>query len=80
MPRLTARSVAAARWTNRQRTQIIRGLNDESEGRDRASHRGRSNGIGLAIAKTLTKAGAKVAITGRDEKRLAAMDDRGVHH
>jgi 3-oxoacyl-[acyl-carrier protein] reductase len=33
---------------------------------------GGSNGIGLAIAKTLTLAGAKVAITGRDEKRLAA--------
>jgi 3-oxoacyl-[acyl-carrier protein] reductase len=33
---------------------------------------GGSSGIGLAIAKTLTEAGAKVAITGRDEKRLAA--------
>src|SRR4029077_5075544 len=33
---------------------------------------GGSNGIGLAIAKTLTEAGAKVAITGREEKRLAA--------
>jgi|SRR5215467_3056327 len=33
---------------------------------------GGSNGIGFAIAKTLTKAGAKVAITGRDQKRLAA--------
>jgi 3-oxoacyl-[acyl-carrier protein] reductase len=33
---------------------------------------GGSNGIGLAIAKTLTAAGARVAITGRDEKRLAA--------
>jgi 3-oxoacyl-[acyl-carrier protein] reductase len=33
---------------------------------------GGSNGIGLAIAKTLIEAGAKVAITGRDEKRLAA--------
>ena len=32
---------------------------------------GGSNGIGLAIAKTLIEAGAKVAITGRDEKRLA---------
>ena len=32
---------------------------------------GGSSGIGLAIAKTLTEAGAKVAITGRDEKRLA---------
>jgi 3-oxoacyl-[acyl-carrier protein] reductase len=33
---------------------------------------GGSNGIGLAIAKTLGAAGARVAITGRDEKRLAA--------
>jgi 3-oxoacyl-[acyl-carrier protein] reductase len=33
---------------------------------------GGSNGIGLAIAQTLIAAGAKVAITGRDEKRLAA--------
>jgi 3-oxoacyl-[acyl-carrier protein] reductase len=33
---------------------------------------GGSNGIGLAIAKTLTEAGSKVAITGRDEKRLAS--------
>ena len=33
---------------------------------------GGSNGIGLAIAKTLTEAGAEVAITGRGEKRLAA--------
>ncbi|MBI4888488.1 MAG: SDR family oxidoreductase [Acidobacteria bacterium] len=33
---------------------------------------GGSNGIGLAIAKRLTAAGAKVAITGRDERRLAA--------
>ena len=32
---------------------------------------GGSNGIGLAIAKTLIAAGAKVAITGRDEARLA---------
>lgn len=32
---------------------------------------GGSNGIGLAIAKTLIEAGAKVAITGRNEKRLA---------
>ena len=33
---------------------------------------GGSNGIGLAIAKGLIEAGAKVAITGRDEKRLTA--------
>jgi 3-oxoacyl-[acyl-carrier protein] reductase len=33
---------------------------------------GGSSGIGLAIAKTLIEAGAKVAITGRDEKRLTA--------
>jgi len=41
---------------------------------------GGSNGIGLAIAKTLIKAGAKVAITGRDEKRLAAAaNEIGAH-
>jgi 3-oxoacyl-[acyl-carrier protein] reductase len=33
---------------------------------------GGSNGIGLAIATTLIEAGTKVAITGRDEQRLAA--------
>lgn len=33
---------------------------------------GGSNGIGLAIAKTLSEAGSRVAITGRDEKRLAS--------
>jgi len=33
---------------------------------------GGSSGIGLAIARKLTEAGARVAITGRDEKRLAA--------
>ena len=33
---------------------------------------GGSSGIGLAIASALTTAGAKVAITGRDERRLAA--------
>ena len=33
---------------------------------------GGSNGIGLAIAKDLIGAGAQVAITGRDERRLAA--------
>ncbi len=31
---------------------------------------GGSSGIGRAIARTLTDAGARVAITGRDEKRL----------
>ena len=33
---------------------------------------GGSSGIGLAIAKTLIAAGAKVAITGRDQKRLTS--------
>lgn len=33
---------------------------------------GGSNGIGLAIATRLSEAGARVAITGREEKRLAA--------
>jgi 3-oxoacyl-[acyl-carrier protein] reductase len=33
---------------------------------------GGSNGIGLAIAKAFVGAGAKVAITGREEKRLAS--------
>src|SRR5687768_1684918 len=32
---------------------------------------GGSSGIGRSIAKSLIDAGAKVAITGRDEKRLA---------
>ena len=32
---------------------------------------GGSSGIGLSIAKMLTNAGARVAITGRDERRLA---------
>jgi len=41
---------------------------------------GGSNGIGLAIAKTLTGAGATVAITGRTEERLAAAADAiGAH-
>ena len=41
---------------------------------------GGSNGIGFAIAKTLTEAGAQVAITGRDEQRLAeASKALGVH-
>ena len=31
---------------------------------------GGTSGIGRAVAKTLSEAGAKVAITGRDEKRL----------
>jgi 3-oxoacyl-[acyl-carrier protein] reductase len=33
---------------------------------------GGSSGIGLAIARTLIEAGARVAVTGRGEKRLAA--------
>jgi 3-oxoacyl-[acyl-carrier protein] reductase len=33
---------------------------------------GGSGGIGYAIAKTLAEAGTRVAITGRDERRLAA--------
>jgi len=41
---------------------------------------GGSSGIGFAIAKTLTEAGAKVAITGRDETRLAAAAEAiGAH-
>jgi 3-oxoacyl-[acyl-carrier protein] reductase len=41
---------------------------------------GGSSGIGLAIAKTLTEAGAKVAITGRDQQRLnAAAKSTGAH-
>src|SRR4030095_2298846 len=31
---------------------------------------GGSSGIGLAVARTLSESGARVAITGRDEKRL----------
>ena len=41
---------------------------------------GGSNGIGLATAKLLGQAGARVAITGRDKKRLAAAADAiGAH-
>ena len=41
---------------------------------------GGSSGIGRAIAKTLVDAGAKVAITGRDEKKLAdAAHELNVH-
>ena len=41
---------------------------------------GGSNGIGLAIARTLTEAGARVAITGRDKRRLAeASKTIGAH-
>ena len=41
---------------------------------------GGSNGIGLATAKRLISAGAKVAITGRDERRLAAASESiGAH-
>jgi len=41
---------------------------------------GGSSGIGEAIAKTLTASGARVAITGRNEKRLKeAANALGVH-
>ena len=41
---------------------------------------GGSSGIGLAIARAFIAAGAKVAITGRDEKRLAAASKEiGAH-
>jgi len=41
---------------------------------------GGSNGIGLAIARRLIEAGAKVAITGRDKQRLAeASKATGAH-
>jgi 3-oxoacyl-[acyl-carrier protein] reductase len=42
---------------------------------------GGSTGIGFAIAKALSEAGAMVAITGRDERRLlAAAKSIGVRH
>jgi 3-oxoacyl-[acyl-carrier protein] reductase len=41
---------------------------------------GGSSGIGYAIAQSLAASGSRVAITGRDEKRLsAAARDLGVH-
>ena len=41
---------------------------------------GGSRGIGFAIARTLAEAGARVAITGRDERQLAAAAAAiGVH-
>lgn len=41
---------------------------------------GGSSGIGRAIAQTLVKSGARVAITGRDERRLTeAARDLGAH-
>jgi 3-oxoacyl-[acyl-carrier protein] reductase len=41
---------------------------------------GGSSGIGRAIAQTLAASGARVAITGRDERRLAeAASSLGVH-
>jgi len=41
---------------------------------------GGSRGIGLAVARTLIEAGAKVAITGRDDKRLASVGNAiGAH-
>jgi 3-oxoacyl-[acyl-carrier protein] reductase len=42
---------------------------------------GGSSGIGKAIAQTLGEAGARVAITGRDERRLAeAAQELKAHH
>ncbi|OFZ98916.1 MAG: short-chain dehydrogenase [Betaproteobacteria bacterium RIFCSPLOWO2_02_FULL_62_17] len=41
---------------------------------------GGTSGIGLAVAKTLASAGARVAVTGRDERRLAeAARAAGAH-
>ena len=41
---------------------------------------GGSSGIGRAIAQSLAASGSRVAITGRDEKRLAdAARELGVH-
>jgi 3-oxoacyl-[acyl-carrier protein] reductase len=41
---------------------------------------GGSSGIGRAIAQSLAASGARVAITGRDQRRLAeAARERGVH-
>ena len=41
---------------------------------------GGTSGIGLAIAKTLAGAGSRVAITGRDRRRLAdAARESGAH-
>ncbi len=41
---------------------------------------GGTSGIGLSIAKTLAGAGSRVAITGRDERRLAeAASEFGAH-
>jgi len=41
---------------------------------------GGSSGIGRAIAQSLAASGARVAITGRDERRLAeAAREMGVH-
>ena len=68
---LRQKAQAAARWPIVTARKIIRGLNDESEGHDRVSHRGiewhRSR-----HCEDIDRGGAKVAITGRDEKRLAA--------
>jgi NAD(P)-dependent dehydrogenase (short-subunit alcohol dehydrogenase family) len=42
---------------------------------------GASSGIGAAIAEALSQAGARVVLTGRDEKRLRRVADRlGEHH
>jgi NAD(P)-dependent dehydrogenase (short-subunit alcohol dehydrogenase family) len=42
---------------------------------------GASSGIGMAIAQGMAAAGAKVVVTGRDEKRLVACaESLGLHH
>ena len=42
---------------------------------------GASSGIGMAIAEAMSRAGAKVVVTGRDDERLRACADcLGPHH
>jgi NAD(P)-dependent dehydrogenase (short-subunit alcohol dehydrogenase family) len=42
---------------------------------------GASSGIGMAIAEAMSRAGAKVVVTGRDDERLQACADcLGQHH